>query len=57
MARKRIPDYALYGEAPTGNDDRRVHVETIQVRSARHHWKIDAHLHGQLHQMVIVQRG
>jgi AraC family transcriptional activator of pobA len=57
MARKRIPDYALYGESAAESRDRRVHVETIQVRSARHHWKIDAHLHRQLHQLVIVQRG
>lgn len=57
MVRRRIPDYALYGEAAHDGEARRVHVETIQVRSARHHWKIDAHLHRKLHQLVVVLRG
>jgi AraC family transcriptional activator of pobA len=34
-----------------------LHVETIEARSARHHWKIDPHLHQVLHQMIFVVRG
>ncbi len=34
-----------------------LHVETIEARSARHHWKIEPHLHQVLHQMIFVVRG
>ncbi len=34
-----------------------LHIETIEARSARHHWKIEPHLHQALHQMIIVLRG
>jgi AraC family transcriptional activator of pobA len=34
-----------------------LHVETIEARSARHHWKIEPHLHQVLHQMILVVRG
>jgi AraC family transcriptional regulator, transcriptional activator of pobA len=54
---RRIPDYFLYGEAPRRFPDRLVHVETVEVRSARHHWKIEPHLHRSLHQMLLVLRG
>ncbi len=53
----RIPDYFLYGEAPRQVSDRFVHVETIEARSARHHWKIDPHLHHSLHQVLLVSHG
>ena len=56
-ARRRIPDYFLYGEARRGIPDRFVHVETIEARSARHHWRIDPHLHRSLHQLVIISQG
>ncbi len=32
-------------------------METIEARSARHHWKIEPHLHQVLHQMIFVLRG
>jgi AraC family transcriptional regulator, transcriptional activator of pobA len=54
---RRIPDYFLYGEARRGIPGRFVHVETIEARSARHHWKIDPHLHRCMHQMVLVAHG
>ncbi len=53
----RIPDYFLYGEAPHEYPERLLHVETIEARSARYHWKIDPHLHRSLHQIVLVLRG
>lgn len=54
---RRIPTYLLYGEAPRRIDGRMLHVETIESRSVRHHWKIDPHLHQVLHQMIFVLRG
>lgn len=54
---RRIPTYLLYGEAPRRIDGRMLHVETIEARSVRHHWKIDPHLHQVLHQMIFVLRG
>ncbi|HTY48838.1 MAG TPA: helix-turn-helix domain-containing protein [Steroidobacteraceae bacterium] len=56
-APRRIPDYFLYGEARRGVPGRFVHVETIEARSARHHWRIDPHLHRCMHQMVIISQG
>jgi AraC family transcriptional activator of pobA len=54
---QQIPTYFLYGEAPRRVAGPMLHVESIEARSARHHWKIDPHLHQVLHQMVFVVRG
>lgn len=54
---RRIPAYFLYGEAPRRLVGPLLHIETIEARSARHHWKINPHLHQALHQMVFVLRG
>lgn len=54
---RRIPAYFLYGEAPRHVAGPLLHVETIEARSARHHWKIDPHLHHSLHQVMFVVRG
>jgi AraC family transcriptional regulator, transcriptional activator of pobA len=54
---QQIPTYFLYGEAPRRVAGPILHVESIEARSARHHWKIDPHLHQVLHQMVFVVRG
>ncbi|HEY4340031.1 MAG TPA: helix-turn-helix domain-containing protein [Steroidobacteraceae bacterium] len=56
-AQHGIPTYFLYGEAPRRVSGPLLHVETIEARSARHHWKIDPHLHQVLHQMIFVARG
>jgi AraC family transcriptional activator of pobA len=56
-AQRKIPSFFLYGEAPRAPDERTLHVETIEHRSARHHWKIEPHVHGALHQLVLVVRG
>jgi AraC family transcriptional activator of pobA len=54
---QQIPTYFLYGEAPRRVAGPMLHVETIEARSAGHHWKIDPHLHQVLHQMIFVVRG
>jgi AraC family transcriptional activator of pobA len=54
---ERIPSFFLYGEAAHEQDERLVHVATIALRSARHHWKIRPHLHRRLHQLILVLRG
>lgn len=56
-APRGIPSFFLYGEAPRDDDERMVHVETIEFRSARHHWKISPHVHRTLHQLIFVMRG
>lgn len=56
-ASRCIPTYFLYGEAPRRLPGPLLHVETIEARSAKHHWKIDPHLHPLLHQIVLVLRG
>lgn len=53
----RIPVYFLYGEAPRRITGQLLHIETIEARSARHHWKINPHLHQSLHQVMLVLRG
>jgi AraC family transcriptional activator of pobA len=55
-ALRQIPAYFLYGEAARQVGPL-LHVETIEARSARHHWKIDPHLHQVLYQMIFVLRG
>jgi AraC family transcriptional activator of pobA len=56
-AGRRIPTYFLYGEAHRPIDGPLLHIETIEARSAGHHWKIEPHLHQGLHQMIFVLRG
>ncbi len=54
---RRIPAYVLYGEAPQRIAGPALHIETIEARSAGHHWKIEPHLHHGLHQMIFVLKG
>jgi AraC family transcriptional activator of pobA len=56
-ASRRIPAYYLYGEAPRRIAGPMLHIETIEARSAKHHWKIEPHLHHSLHQIIFVQTG
>jgi len=53
----KIPAYVLYGDAPRRIAGPMLHIETIEARSARHHWKIEPHLHHALHQMIFVLKG
>ncbi len=54
---RRIPAYFLYGETPRRIAGPMLHIETIEARSARHHWKIEPHLHHSLNQMIFVLKG
>jgi AraC family transcriptional activator of pobA len=55
--RGAVPAFFLYGEPLRAPDARTVHVETIAARSSLHDWKIRAHRHRDLHQVLIVWRG
>lgn len=60
MVRKngsRIPAYVLYGDAPQRLAGPMLHIETIEARSAGHHWKIEPHLHHALYQLIFVLHG
>lgn len=54
--RTALPNYALYGE-PKGPKLPGLHVESIDSRSRRFNWEIDAHVHQGLHQLVWVGTG
>lgn len=54
---RRIRTYFLYGEAPRRITGPLLHIETIEARSAGHHWQIEPHLHLGLHQMILVLHG
>ena len=56
-SRGRIPAYVLYGEAPQRIAGPMLHIETIEARSAGHHWKIEPHRHHALHQLIFVLQG
>jgi AraC family transcriptional activator of pobA len=55
--RGEVPAFFLYGEPQRAPDARTVHVETIAARSSLYDWKIRAHRHRDLHQVLIVWRG
>src|ERR1700722_7927577 len=57
VARADVPAFFLYGEPLRAPDARTVHVETIAARSSLYDWKIRAHRHRDLHQVLIVWRG
>lgn len=50
-----IPVFALYGETAPFPDV--IHIERIIDRAAMHGWTIPAHRHGQLAQMIVIERG
>lgn len=52
-----VPAFFLYGEPLQPPDERLIHVETIAARSRLHDWHIRPHRHGDLHQVLFVQRG
>lgn len=54
--RSAVPAFALYGESgPPGVD--MLHVESIESRSGRYRWEIDAHVHQGLHQLLWLRAG
>lgn len=52
-----VPRFALYGEPLHEVDETFVHVETIAYRSRRYHWRIRAHIHSDLTQMLFIRDG
>ena len=56
MARSQIPAFSLYGEAP-GGAGLSLHIETIAARSSVHDWRIGAHRHSGLHQVLWIASG
>lgn len=59
MSRAEIPSFLLYGEGRATPDahERLLHVETIAARGRFYNWKIRPHVHRNLHQLLLVQRG
>lgn len=57
VARRRIPQYFLYGEVTHDVDERFLHVESIAERSRLHDWSIRPHAHKDLHHLLLVARG
>lgn len=53
--RAGVPQFALYGEDAANTP--RLHIEDIQERSRLYRWDINAHLHGNLYQLVCVLSG
>jgi AraC family transcriptional activator of pobA len=51
-----IPAFSLYGEAP-GGAAFGLHIETIAARSALNGWRIGAHVHRGLHQVLWIASG
>ncbi len=56
MARA-LPLFHLYGDPPDDQAFDFIHVETIASRSSVHNWRIRAHRHGNLSQILFVECG
>ncbi len=54
---KSVPRFSLYGEPLQEVDETFVHVETIAYRSRRHQWRIRAHIHSDLDQLLLIRDG
>ena len=54
---RAVPRYSLYGEMPRQAAPGFVHVESLSLRSARHDWAIEPHLHDGLAQAFWVAEG
>ena len=52
-----IPQFFLYGEPPRHAPEGFLHAETIPERSRLHDWRIGAHAHADLHQLLLVSGG
>jgi AraC family transcriptional activator of pobA len=57
VARRRIPEYSLYGESSHEVDERFLHIESIAQRSRLHDWNIRPHAHRDLHHLLFVAEG
>ena len=54
---QRIPTYSLYGEETASAREFWMHAESIASRSRLHHWKINAHRHDALFQILHIRKG
>jgi AraC family transcriptional regulator, transcriptional activator of pobA len=54
---RRIPSYALYGDAQGGSAPHTFHFEWIPDRSRRYHWEIEPHTHESFVQLMLLQQG
>jgi AraC family transcriptional regulator, transcriptional activator of pobA len=54
---KSVPRFSLYGEPLREVDETFVHVETIAYRSRRYQWRIRAHVHSDLDQLLFIRDG
>lgn len=54
---RRLPAYALYGEAGPSPLADRLHCESIAARSRLHDWEIRPHRHEALFQLLVIVRG
>ncbi len=52
-----VPRFSLYGEPLQEVDETFVHVETIAYRSRRYEWRIRAHIHSDLDQLLFIRHG
>jgi AraC family transcriptional regulator, transcriptional activator of pobA len=52
-----VPRFSLYGEPLQEVDEAFVHVETIAYRSRRYQWRIRAHTHSDLEQLLFIRDG
>jgi AraC family transcriptional regulator, transcriptional activator of pobA len=52
-----LPLFHLYGDPPDAQAFDFIHIETISSRSSIHDWTIRAHRHGNLFQILLIERG
>jgi len=52
-----VSRFALYGEKPGDDDPEFVHIEDIQIRSSLYEWRITAHTHQRMFQIVFLLDG
>jgi AraC family transcriptional activator of pobA len=52
-----LPLFHLYGDPPDDQAFDFIHIETIASRSSIHDWTIRAHRHGNLFQILLIERG
>lgn len=57
MKKTNIPHFGLYGESGWIDDPEFFHIEDIESRSGNLGWKINAHRHSHLFQILIIKSG
>jgi len=57
LSASNLPLFHLYGDPPDEQAFDFIHIETISSRSSIHDWTIRAHRHGNLFQILLIERG